>query len=565
MARQGEVTGLIDAILEQRGWKQDDLARELGVSQQAVSRWRNPPYPTPRPDLLYGLQVLAETRPNERKGQETARRAERGRSPEPRRKRVVIVGAGFAGTFLVKELKEQEPPAFDPVAFVDDQVAENPTGVPVADAIAALPRVVASQGADEVIIAAPAAGATLVRKVVSALEDQPVAIRLLPRSAIGARRLRPRLRPVDIRDLITPAPIMVHADVAEMIQGKTVLVTGAGDWFGAALAAEIQRFAPKRLLLADVFGTQLDAVQEELGSNSEAILADLAYAEVLTAVKDRIGSDPPTVVFHAGGHHGTRALEQNGCEAVRTNFCGIKNLLDLLQRVDSDSRITHIVRVSSATAATPTSWMGTSSLLGERLLAARCPAGAKAFSIRFGSLTNRPRGTVERFEEALKSDKPLRIPSALAQRSFLTTEHAVALTLTAAALNFAESAVAVNVGITMNLQKIAEHMIKLSGVISQQPPEIRPTGATPHDQLYQPLIRSPEEWAVPIEGSQVVQDEEEHPLESTNALVGIAWNDELNTAVDEQLDEIVHLVGSGSTGELAKRINGLIDVADLRP
>jgi FlaA1/EpsC-like NDP-sugar epimerase len=559
MPDETTTSALIKRILSERGWSQEDLARELEVSQQAVSRWIHAGT-TPRRRFQEALELLAENRQPSRERSSAPEQGQewRPRNSGARPKRALIVGAGAAGTFLVGEFRQQEPIAYEPVAFVDDNRAESPTGIPITGAIKDLPREVERARVDEVIIAAPAYGASVVRDVMDQLERQPVAISVLPREATRGSQLRRRLRPVGIRDLITPSAIPVHPGVSEMIRDKTILITGAGDWFGAALAREVNRFAPRRILLMDVFGTQLDAVRADLGDNVDVIMADLAYAEVLEAVRKRVGEHSPQIVFHAAGHHGTRTLEENGVEAVRTNFCGVRNLTDLLHTLhDPKHPLEYFVRISSTTAATPTSWMGMSSLLGERLLSVRRPPAKTAFSVRFGSLTDRPRGTLERLEEALRHEHPLMIPSANAERFFLSTQHAVSLTLTAAALRVQAPVAAINVGINMNLQHLAEYMIRLSSSTLYEQPQIRPTGATPHDQIQERLI-APSEIQSPIAGAPEIPDRDRPCESSTAALIGIEWRPGARRALTRAVDQITDLVARGETDLLHELLRQLV-------
>lgn len=287
-------------------------------------------------------------------------------------RRIVIVGAGDVGANLAKEMMLRRDLRMVPVAFFDDDQSKwnnRIHGVPVMGRPELL-----TEGkirADEAVIAMPSASGKRVREVVQVFNDARLRFEIVPsmeQMVNGAVRVS-QIRPVQIEDLLGRERIDLEtARIHELVQGKVVMVTGAGGSIGSELCRQIAGYAPLRLLLVERCEVQMFQVEQELiglgcGAQIAPLVADILDDERMRGIFERFH---PQLVFHAAAHKHVPMMESQPYEAFRNNTIGTKHLAKL----SAAHGVERFVLVSTDKAINPTNTMGATKRLAELYLQA---------------------------------------------------------------------------------------------------------------------------------------------------------------------------------------------------
>ncbi|NPA77115.1 MAG: polysaccharide biosynthesis protein, partial [Candidatus Diapherotrites archaeon] len=188
----------------------------------------------------------------------------------PNPKRVLIVGAGEAGTMLAREMLRHPESGLVPVGFLDDDPSKKRqrlVGLPVLGRIEDLQRVVHGTKADEVLIAIPSAPGEVVRKVVELAQRSGVKHRIVPGiyEILSGKVAISQIRNVDVEDLLRRKPVNLNTDeIAGYIEGRVVLITGAGGSIGSEIVRQVARFRPARVILLGRGENSLYQIEKEL-------------------------------------------------------------------------------------------------------------------------------------------------------------------------------------------------------------------------------------------------------------------------------------------------------------
>ncbi|HEV2927668.1 MAG TPA: polysaccharide biosynthesis protein, partial [Propionibacteriaceae bacterium] len=266
------------------------------------------------------------------------------------RRSVLIVGAGAAGSMILKDLLRSPSLGLHPVCLVDDdrrKVGRRLHGVPVHGPRAAIPRLVKELKADIVLLAIPSATSELVREVAALCEAAHAMLKVLPsvHETFGGRVTARDIRDLQIEDLLGRQQVDTDLEaVKAMLRGRRVLVTGAGGSIGSEIARQVVSFGPASLILLDHDETHLhdvvmslDEYREELSEAAgvvDLVRAEMQLETVLADIRDRervfgiFMSYRPEIVFHAAAHKHVPVLEAHPEEALATNVLGTANLAD---------------------------------------------------------------------------------------------------------------------------------------------------------------------------------------------------------------------------------------------
>ena len=284
-------------------------------------------------------------------------------------RRALVVGAGSAGAFMVREMRQHRELQLRPVAFVDDDVYKrNRTlqGVPIVGTLDEIPDIVRRYAVDEIVIAMPSAPGAALRRVLQAAEEVGVPTRTVPGlyELISGSKAVSALRKVEIDDLLRRTPIRTDLErVRGLAAAKTVLITGAGGSIGAELCRQLARLGPDRLVVVGRGENSIFELLHELARS----FPELPVQPVIADVRDRgrlehvFQEYRPATVFHAAAHKHVPLMEQNVAEAVLNNVLGTQVIADLASRYGAE----RFVLISSDKAVRPSSVMGATKRLAE--------------------------------------------------------------------------------------------------------------------------------------------------------------------------------------------------------
>ncbi|MBU0616794.1 MAG: polysaccharide biosynthesis protein [Planctomycetes bacterium] len=254
--------------------------------------------------------------------------------------KLLILGAGDAGENVAREILRLPVLQYRVVGFLDDDKSKWGTqihGIEVLGGIDQTKEICAEHLVDEILIAMPSATRKQVRRVVELCQGTSLRFKTLPAIAdlIAGRAQVQQIRDVDINDLLGRAPVVLDtAGIAEFLDGRVVMVTGAGGSIGSEMCRQVARFAPKRLLLVEQAEQNLFEIDREL----RAGFPDIDVVPYIADIGDakRIGwifqQEHATAVFHAAAHKHVPMMELNPGEALKNNILGTRTVADAASR-----------------------------------------------------------------------------------------------------------------------------------------------------------------------------------------------------------------------------------------
>lgn len=428
--------------------------------------------------IRLSIRIVGETR--------SGHTVEEGR----RARRIIVAGAGDAGTLMVREMQRNPGLRMVPVGFVDDASVKHRKriyGVPVLGATDSIEVAVRQYHADEVVIAMPAAPGKTVRGIAEACTKAGIAFRTMPGvfELLDGNVSVSRLRQVDIVDLLRRNPVSAAVGGGSYLTGRTVLVTGAGGSIGLELCRHVAHARPACLVLVGHGENSIYDGESQLREAFPEVRVVSFIADVRDAGRlNRILSTVrPAVVFHAAAHKHVPLMETNPEEAITNNVFGTMNVLDAARLCGAQ----RLVMISSDKAVAPTSIMGASKRLAELLVRDAARRHDRAFMVvRFGNVLGSRGSVVPTFKRQIERGGPITITHPDMKRFFMTISEAVHLVVQAGGLGTGGELFVLNMGEPVRIVDLATDMIKLSGLTPADIPVVV-TGTRPGEKLTEAL------------------------------------------------------------------------------
>ncbi|MGH2784128.1 MAG: polysaccharide biosynthesis protein [Actinomycetota bacterium] len=404
-------------------------------------------------------------------------------------KRVLIVGAGEAGAMLLKDIQRNPSLGLEPVGLIDDdpaKVGRALLGIPVLGNRAAIPSVVVNRKADQVLLAIPSATSDVVRDISALSEEADVPLRVLPtvRESVGGRVHARDVRDLRIEDLLGRQ--QVESDlgaVRAILEGRRVLITGAGGSIGAEIVRQVISFDPAEVVLLDHDETHLHDLIADLGP-SEKLHTALADVRDFDRVLSVFALHRPEVVFHAAAHKHVPMLELHPEEAVRTNVAGTGSVVDAAVATG----VGRFVLISTDKAIRPVSVMGASKRIAEELV--RTVQGRRVVfcAVRFGNVLGSRGSVIPTFLKQIARGGPVTVTDSSMTRYFMSVDEAVQLVLQAAALAQGGEVFTLDMGEPVNILDLARKVVRLSGHVPGKDVEISIIGPRPGEKLTEDIM-----------------------------------------------------------------------------
>jgi FlaA1/EpsC-like NDP-sugar epimerase len=396
-------------------------------------------------------------------------REHRARPDAASAKRVIVFGAGVGGQQLVRSMLSGAESGYFPVALIDDDPATRARricGVAVRGTRADIADVARATRAEILAVAVRNLDIDVMREVSRNATQAGLRVQVVPalidlfRPWIGFSDLRD----IDIADLIGRRPVDVDVgSIAGYLAGKKVLVTGAGGSIGSELCRQVLQYGPAELLMLDRDESALHALQLSISGRAlldspDIILADIRDATTISHIFDE---RRPDVVFHAAALKHLPMLEQYPYEAWQTNVLGTENVVEAALVV----QVEKFVNISTDKAANPTSMLGCSKRIGERIVshaARRCIEGT-FLSVRFGNVLGSRGSVLTTFAEQIAANGPVTVTHPDVTRFFMTIPEAVRLVIQAAAIGRPGEALVLDMGDPVRIADIAQQLTLLAG------------------------------------------------------------------------------------------------------
>ena len=419
----------------------------------------------------------------------------RPRFEPPTGRRTLLVGAGSGAEQLLRQAKHDGQHDLYVVGIVDDDPSTHEQilhGVPVLGSTRDMPRLVARYRLELVVITVQHATKDQMRELVERCAATGVEYKILPSLTEMLTGPTPggRLRDVRIEDLLGRQPVTLDlAPVAREVTSRTILITGAAGSIGSELARQLAAFKPARLILFERAESPLYFINLELTRTHPQlqiapIIGDITDSERVDSVFARFR---PDYVFHAAAYKHVPMLEVNVREGVRNNVFGTREVVESAVRYGAAK----VVFVSTDKAVNPTSVMGATKRIAERILLAGRTHESPPTEyrvVRFGNVLGSDGSVVPLFQRQLAAGVPLTVTHPEVRRYFMTIPEAVQLLLQTAVLPAAAGRIAMlEMGEPVRILDLAEQMIRLSGLRPYQDVKIMFTGLRPGEKLDEEL------------------------------------------------------------------------------
>lgn len=415
----------------------------------------------------------------------------------PSARRVLIVGAGNAGELLVRDMLSGGGSHYRPVGLVDDDPIKRKMkihGVPVVGKIEDIAKFTRSLVVHEIIIAIPSASNTLKQRIIAAAEGCKVPIKVLPsvKQLLADPAALRQVRPMSLEDLLQREPIQTDCqELHPLLEGKRVLVTGAGGSIGSELCRQIAQYRPALLVLFERYENGLHALDLELRAKFPLVKFVTAVGDV--TVQDRVAEilaqTRPEIVFHAAAHKHVPLMELNPKEAVRNNVLGTKTLAEAALA----GGVERFVLISTDKAVNPTSVMGATKRVAEEFIQSLNHKGETKFTVvRFGNVLGSNGSVVPLFADQIRNGGPVTVTHPDIKRFFMTIPEAVQLVLQASVMGHGEDVFVLDMGEQIKVADLARNMIVLSGLVPDQDIRIVYSGLRPGEKLYEELFEEAE-------------------------------------------------------------------------
>ena len=469
---------LVTAILSQ--WRPDDLV------------------PVPRGvlvfDLVLTLTLIGGARFAVRSVIERPSRSELVSSG----REVLICGAGDAGNTLLREMKRNRELGYTPVGLIDDDPRKRRLrvhGTRVRGTRADLPRVLREIHVDEVIIAMPSAPGLVRQEIVEACRRAGIPCTTLPGlpELIGGGVTVSLLRKVRVEDVLGRAPVEIDfARVARYLNGRSVLVSGAGGSIGRELCRQVAAVGARRLVMVDHAENNLFEIDLELRERGHAglLVPVIGDCKDVSAMERVFATERPEIVFHAAAYKHVPMMELNPLQAVANNVLGTDVLAELSERFAVD----RFCLISTDKAVEPKTVMGGSKALAERVIEARGSTARTRFAaVRFGNVLGSSGSVLPIFQRQIERGGPVTVTHAEMSRFFMTIPEAVQLVIEATGIAEGGDIFVLNMGEPVKIIDLARRMIELSGHEPGRDIAIEVVGIRPGEKLHEELFNVDEE------------------------------------------------------------------------
>lgn len=407
--------------------------------------------------------------------------------------RALIVGAGEAGSLLLKEIRRHPHTTYHVVGFVDDDPDKKGMklhGVPVLGTTKQLRVLILANEIEDVIIAMPSADSKNIRSIVDSCKNANVTFKTLPSigELIDGTLTISQIKKIEIEDLLGREPVVLDRElIGGYLTGKRVLITGAAGSIGSEICRQVVQFRPEKLILLEQAETPLYEIEKELAVR----YPNLRILPLIADVRDRtkiftiFEEFAPEVVFHAAAYKHVPLMEYNPAQAVLNNVFGSRNVADAAHLF----KVSNMVMISTDKAVNPVNVMGATKRVAEIYIQALSRTSTTKFTtVRFGNVLGSNGSVIPLFKEQIARGGPVTVTDKRIIRYFMTIPEATQLVLQAGSIGSGSEILVLDMGEPVRIVDLAEQLIRLSGLIPYEDIDIIFTGLRPGEKLFEELL-----------------------------------------------------------------------------
>ena len=319
---------------------------------------------------------------------------------------MILIGAGYSGQNILRQTLQSLDSKINVLGFLDDDMLKQNRrlhDVPVLGPITTSS--LKNIDYDEIFICVPSANRSQMQNIINFCKSTNKPFKTLPSISelIEGNVSISNLRDVSILDLLGREEISLNKHkILKFIEGKRVLITGAGGSIGSELVRQCIKFKPSVLMMVEMSELNLFQIDREVSNEN----SDILFKPILSDIRDKNNIEKtfsdykPQVVFHAAAYKHVPIQESFPWEAIKTNVFGTSNLSEL----SISHNVEKFVLVSTDKAVRPTNVMGASKRLAEIVIKNynMLDSQTEFMAVRFGNVLGSSGSVIPIFQEQIK-------------------------------------------------------------------------------------------------------------------------------------------------------------------
>ncbi|MDC8784115.1 polysaccharide biosynthesis protein [Roseateles koreensis] len=404
--------------------------------------------------------------------------------------RALVMGAGRAGRLLVAGIQHQ---GWTVVGWLDDDIAKQDArvaGIPVLGPFSEVAPFAELHGITHIIVAMPSAESAKRRRALDLAGKTGLPVLTVPTSSeLMAGSKVDQLRDIQPEDLLGREPVQLdEAGISECINGKVVLITGAGGSIGSELCRQVARYGPQKIVLYELSEFALYTIEQELSEKFPHIplLRLIGDVKDLAHLRHTFAQYKPQIVFHAAAYKHVPLMEvDNAWACLRNNTLGTYHACTAAAEHGAE----RFVLISTDKAVNPTNVMGATKRAAELVISHMAGQGhaTKFMAVRFGNVLGSSGSVIPKFKEQIAKGGPVTVTHPDITRYFMTIPEAARLVVQAAAIGESGQVLILDMGESVRIADLARDMIQLSGR-NLTDIRIEFSGLRPGEKLYEELL-----------------------------------------------------------------------------
>lgn len=411
--------------------------------------------------------------------------------------RVMIIGAGSAGTMIVNEMLARRDLKLNPIVLVDDskyKIGKRISGLKVEGDRHQIKRLVHEKDIDTIILAIPSISNNDKKEILEICKDCNCKIKIVPGiyEIIKGDATVSKVKDVSVEDLLGREPVMLDNNgISEYLKDRVIIITGGGGTIGSELCRQIAVYKPKTLIIFDIYENNSYDIQNELKYK----YPNLDLKVLIGSVRDKkrlqqvFRQYKVEVVFHAAAHKHVPLMEDSPQEAIKNNVFGTLNLAE----VANEYKVKKFVLISTDKAVNPTNVMGATKRVCEMIIQAMNSVSETEFvAVRFGNVLGSNGSVIPLFKKQIENGGPLTLTHKNIIRYFMLIPEAAQLVLQTGQFAKGGEIFILDMGKPVKIYDLAVDLIRLSGLEPDVDIKIKVTGLRPGEKLYEELLMSEE-------------------------------------------------------------------------